>query len=323
MKNLFIISLLFFISCSEIDTLKSSFDESKVTLSLQNINDPAADMYYEAWIRQSGGINASLGLLEKNQDGFGLQTTITHEQNFRGRLVFITIERDNVPGMRFTQAGDTLFTPSSDVVTCSVINGNQGYFSVANGFITNPGDANSLNTEFDLENATASITVFTPTQNGDNERSGIWFTNLTIEDGDTTATNSLHLPAYGNGWLYEAFLSISGQQVSLGKFANPSLPDAVNPYSGPQRNRFTAFPGEDFINNPPAGLSFPLDLSNGVVSVKLTPVYSDGAINMPFSTVLFEGTIPSGYNAGDVIDLNPVLTTLPSGSLTIELDLYN
>ena len=323
MKNILIILFIFIISCSEIDTLKSSFDDSKVTLSLQNLKDPAAGMYYEAWLKPSSGASSSLGLLVKNQDTYELATTITHEQNFEGQLIFISIEKDDVPGMRFTQSGDTLFTPTANVISCCVISANQGEFSSANGFITSPKDANAVTTEFLMENAAASVRIFTPTQSDDDDLSGLWFTEVTIENNDTTISGSINMPGYENGWTYEAFITTSGQKISLGKFVNPFWMDTANPYSGPERNEFTIYPGEDFINNAPSGLSFPLDLSNAVVSVTLTPVFTDTAIVIPFETLLFEGTIPAGYNAGDNVVLDPVLTSLPTGNIKIELDLYN
>jgi len=323
MKNLLIVLLLCVISCSEIDTLKSSFDDSKINISLQNLNDPASGMYYEAWLKPSSGATVSLGLLGKEQNEFTLESTLSHELNFRGQIVFVTIERDDVPGMRFTQGGDTLFSPTNDIVICSVINGNEGAFSVANGFLASPGNVNAVTTEFLMENALATMRLFTPTQDDDNDLGGLWFVDLVIEDGDSTITPGLNIPAFRNGWMYESFIDISGQHISLGKFSNPQLADQSFAFSGPGRNEFTLFPGEDFLNNPPAGMNFPLDLSNGVVSVTLSPVFSDTLINTPFETVLFEGTIPAGYSAGQQVDLQPVLTNLPSGTAQIELDLYN
>jgi len=268
-------------------------------------------------------MSVSLGILEKNPDGYGIESSITHEQNFKGQLVFITIEKDNIPGMRFTTTGDTLFIPSSFVVACCVLNANQGVFSVGNGFITSPGNVNAVTTEFLFEDATAKIRIFTPTQTNDSDLNGLWFTELIVENNDSTIINGLNIPAYNNGWNYEAFVNISGQRISLGKFSDPNKADNSNAYSGSERNAFTSFPGEDFLNNPPAGVTFPLDLSNALVSVSLSPVYSDTSINTPFEATLFEGTIPAGYNAGDLITLDPVLTSLPSGTLNIELDLYN
>lgn len=325
MKRYLILLVLLSFSCSEIETLGSSTELAKLSLSIQEINDPAPGTYYEAWMKSSNGSSESLGLLAKDQNSFVLETSPVQKQIFNNQLIYITIEKDDVPGMRFTESGDTIKAPSGNVVISSVQNANEGVFSLANGFITEPDNDNAVLNEFLFDNADASLIFYTATVDGDDNLSGVWFTHIEIDDTNKIFTSGLNMPAYNNGWLYEAILTIDGQDISMGTFSDPNLKDDSFTHSGPERNSYTSFPGEDFVNDPndpPLGLAFPLDLTAGKISILLHPVYSDTTLATPFETTLFEGSIPSGYAENEELILTRVLNGLPTGSFTIEIDLY-
>jgi len=81
---------------------------------------------------------------------------------------------------------------------------------------------------------------------------------------------SLDLPTLPEGWEYEGWVVINGQPLSTGKFLKVDEADFATPYSGASPG--PAYPGEDFLQNAPAGLTFPLDLSGStaVISVEGT-----------------------------------------------------
>ena len=68
-------------------------------------------------------------------------------------------------------------------------------------------------------------------------------------------TKLYDLPA---GWKYEGWAVINGIPVSTGTFTNISDFDEADPYSSTMPG--PPFPGEDFLINAPAGLTFPTDI---------------------------------------------------------------
>ena len=95
----------------------------------------------------------------------------------------------------------------------------------------------------------------TPSNFGDSQEfSGIWY--LRLSSGLPTKT--LELPTLPQGWKYEGWVVIEGIPVTTGKFIAPAAEDLAAPYSGPQE--WPPYPGEDFLENPPFGLSFPIDI---------------------------------------------------------------
>ena len=127
----------------------------------------------------------------------------------------------------------------------------------------------ALNTNF--ASATGKIILATPTTaTMADELSGLWFIDL--RGGGPAA--GLQLPALPAGWRYEGWAVINGMPVSTGTFMNGNMADAAAPFSGPMPG--PPFPGEDFIMNAPAGLSFPTDLSGGMAVVTVEP-YPDNS----------------------------------------------
>jgi hypothetical protein len=127
----------------------------------------------------------------------------------------------------------------------------------------------ALNTNFST--ATGHFVLATPTTaSSSDELSGIWFIN--ISSGSPAA--GLNLPALPAGWRYEGWALVSGQPVSTGVFMNGNMADNFSGFSGPLGG--PPFPGEDFIMNAPAGLSFPTNLSGGAGVISVEP-YPDNS----------------------------------------------
>jgi len=109
----------------------------------------------------------------------------------------------------------------------------------------------------------------------DNELSGIWFAN----PPDLTSPGLDSLPSLPSGWIFEGWAKHGSVLLSMGKFGARSGPDlAKNYYSGTG----PAFPGEDFLINAPAGITFPFQFSEGdTVMVSLEPE-DDFDLTQPF-----------------------------------------
>ena len=76
------------------------------------------------------------------------------------------------------------------------------------------------------------------------------------------------MPILPVGWKYEGWIS-GGQPVTSGKFISTMGIDEFDGFSGAMSG--PPFPGEDYLFNEPAGLSFPLDLAGSIVVVSIEP----------------------------------------------------
>ena len=75
-----------------------------------------------------------------------------------------------------------------------------------------------------------------------------------------------------------------------------------------------AVPGEDFLANAPAGLTFPVDLSGSQLLVTLEALYGDRV--EPSQLVVLEGTLPTVVG-GEIIHLANQTANFPTGTAVI------
>jgi len=325
--TLFFAILLLF-SCEETTVLGSGDATGRISLTVTGLNAPGDSAWYEAWIswdELEGGNNvrkyASLGILAGSASLYSLETAVEIGGLQRAKEVIITIEPDDVPGMRFTGAGDTLFTPTAFSVIGSTIEANNSVFTIGSQQLLN----------FDFSTLQGSFLLYTPTSPASaNNFAGLWFATLdTTMSTDTTGSvvidstfsEALMLPELTNGWVYEGLVIKGGDTLSTGKFTSPVGADMSFAYSGSRRSAITTFPGEDFINNAPAGLTFPLSLVGAEVQIRLTPTYPAYA-NRPFRLTLMRATI--GQNPvlfeDNMLESDP--SSFPGGDLTIRINVY-
>jgi hypothetical protein len=199
--------------------------------------------------------------------------------------------------------GDVDAVPASTHIVSGAVAGGSAGLSV--------GDGSALGNDF--TDASGSYILATPT-NGDatNENSGIWF--LSLATG--SPAEGLDLPVLPAGWEYEGWAVISGTPVTTGRFTATDVVDFSDPYSGTMAG--PAFPGEDFLVNPPTGLTFPTDLAlagaTAVISIEPEPDDSTA----PFTLKPLVG--PIAANATDHVTYS-ILTNLasfPTGTATIQ-----
>lgn len=103
-----------------------------------------------------------------------------------------------------------------------------------------------------------------------NEKNGIWWEDPTV----TPAVQSVFLPTLPEGWEYEGWVVVNGTPLSTGKFLTADEAGFAAPFSGSQPG--PPFLGEDFLENAPAGLSFPLDLSGALTAISIEPKPDNG-----------------------------------------------
>jgi hypothetical protein len=143
--------------------------------------------------------------------------------------------------------------------------------------------------------ATGTYILATPTDGpGSNERSGVWF----LDASSGSPAPALSLPTLPVGWRYEGWAVINGMPVTAGTFRTATGADMAAPFSGPQSG--PPFPGEDFLRNAPAGLSFPVDLRNDMVVITIEPDPDDSP--MPFVLKPLTAAVPG--TATDHVNLS-------------------
>ncbi|MCH8020848.1 hypothetical protein IH785_13425 [candidate division KSB1 bacterium] len=163
----------------------------------------------------------------------------------------------------------------------------------------------------DFTSASGNYILATPT-NGDNtnENSGIWF--LDLSSGNPA--QGLNLPALPAGWKYEGWAVISGTPVTTGTFTNLAAVDDAAPYSGTQGG--PPFPGEDFLQSAPSGLTFPTDIAGGTAVISIEPSPDDDAA--PFTLKPLVGSIPSPAADHVTYSMSNNASGFPTGSATIK-----
>jgi len=250
MKNL--IQLAFYaiamsllvVSCSD----DNKADTAEFRLDIEGLEDLGADYYYEGWIIVDGA-PVTTGLFKVDAEGNLSESTFAvAEEDLEAATAFVlTIEPspdpDPAPSAVHILAGDI----------------SEGSASLT---VSHPA---AIATDF--TEATGSYILATPTDGGSDtyENSGVWF--LELNNGPQQA---LDIPALPEGWAYEGWAVIDGQPVSTGTFTNASGADASSIYSGTAGG--PPYPGEDFLSNAPAGLSFPTDLAGATVVISVEPV---------------------------------------------------
>lgn len=162
-----------------------------------------------------------------------------------------------------------------------------------------------------LAGAAGRFLLGTPTdEDQENELGGIWFITAPASPG-------LTLPDASLGWIYEAWVSLDGVELSTGKFLGPTGADSANAYSG--TGDAPPFPGEDFLANPPTGLTFPPDLSGASVFITIEPWMGwDTAPDQPFSLRILEAQVPLDAAPQASYEMTPLVGQLPFGSATVQ-----
>lgn len=281
-------TLLFLFSCNNNDEEPQNKD---LTLNLQGLDELGADFVYEGWLIVNGN-PVSTGTF--NDVSFPKTFSVSRDVLDNASKFVLTIEplndSDSNPSNTKIMAGD--FGSDTANLSTAVIG---DYSGVMGKYI-----------------------LATPTNGADtNENSGIWF--LDLPNSMPPPLTGLTLPTLPEGWKYEGWVVINGVPITTGKFTNVNATDEFNGYSGNQplgmpNGNDGFFPGEDFLNNPPASLNFPLNLSGktAVISIEPNPDNS----SLPFTLKPLVGAIPTNATDHVTYMMMSNLTSFPSGTAT-------
>ncbi|UCC78837.1 MAG: anti-sigma factor [Candidatus Zixiibacteriota bacterium] len=259
-----------------------------LTLNLTGLENLGSDYAYEGWILV-GGSPVSTGVFTVDDNGDLSASTfelpLTDLQAATKFILTIEPSPDSDPSPASTHylAGD---------------------FSQGNASLS-VGDAAALGDDFTA--STGTYILATPTNNpSSDENSGIWF--LDLSSGNPA--QGLFLPTLPDGWKYEGWAVIDGTPVTTGTFLSATVGDDSAPYSGPENG--PEFPGEDFLVNAPAGLTFPTDLAGGAAVISIEPDPDNSAA--PFALKPLVGNIPPDATDHMTYEMGNNASAFPAGT---------
>ncbi|MFI1770818.1 anti-sigma factor [Thalassobellus citreus] len=237
---------------------------SELTLNLSGLEALGDDYVYEGWIIVNGAPVST-----------GTFSSVTFPQSF-------TVDADELANatkfvLSIEPAVDSDPDPAATKILAGDFSGDQASVS-SNGIVA------------DFDASSGKYILATPTNGSNNdERSGVWF--LDLSSGSPAV--GLDLPVLPNGWKYEGWSVINGIPLSSGTFTNVDDFDdnaATTLFKGDLGDG-PAFPGEDYLQNAPSGLTFPTDLRGATIVVSVEP-YPDNS-SAPFTLKPLAHVVPS------------------------------
>jgi hypothetical protein len=286
-SKLLLISLLAisFVACDKNDENPNK----DLIVQLSGLPELGGGFQYEGWIIVDGAA-ISTGKFDATGDITITTSKLERSQLEKASTYVLTIEPNPDP-----DSG-----PSSTHIVAGDFSGNT----------TTLGFDHSAALGDDFNSAYGKYVLATPT-NGDNnnEYSGVWWLDIS----NTPFTAGLGLPTLPEGWKYEGWAVIDGTPVSTGTFRDVSAADEAAMFSGDMDGQ--PYPGEDFLKNPPSGLTFPVDLRGGAVVISIEPHPDDSAA--PFFLKPLFDKVPEDATEHTVIEMdNHISETAIIGSAT-------
>jgi len=260
--------------------------------------------YYQAWALIDN-FAYNLGRFNVNSSGQMVDTTGTV---ITGNAISFGLSASVITGIGITiqHADDESSSPSSTHFLGGEVSSGSVSLTVAS--------ENGIYEEFG--NVAGKYILATPTNGTDSdETSGIWY----IDNSSGFSSVGLTMPSFTFGWQYEGWVRIDGKYVSTGTFTSMTGADSSAAYSASTLPA-PDFPGEDFLTDAPAGITFPVDLRGKYVMITLEP-NPDPAVGVPSPFVLLEANI-----ASDAIDhqtynmSSTVSSSLPTGTVTLTVE---
>jgi hypothetical protein len=267
-------------------------------LSFSGLEPLAGGYHYEGWAIIDGAA-VTTGKFNVGSDGSLMTPT---GANIAGGNFDTGMDLEDASAIVITiePAGDTDDIPADTHILAGDVTGGSASLVVGHGA--------ALGDEFLL--ASGAYILATPTNGADtDENSGIWF--LSLDSGAPEA--GLSLPTLPGGWAYEGWVVIDGTPVTSGRFTAPSGADANAPFSGPDAG--PPFPGEDYLQNAPAGLTFPTNLAGGTAVISVEPEPDDSPA--PFTLKPLVGSIPADAVDHRTYALGNNVMSLPTGVAVI------
>jgi hypothetical protein len=289
--------ILFAITGCEYFENSDTLDISTIDVNITNLPALPDSMTYVGWLDSDDYAAIKIFVQDASSDGsINYQSEETLQSLQQAQEFVLTVESKSV-------ANDSDLVPSSRELLAGRFSEATSTLTIGNGTI-------------DFANSKAVFNLATPT-NGPNtdELSGVWF----VDSLSINMVAGLDLPALYKGWIYEGWIQINGQYISTGRFSNPDAADLYAGYSETIAAGYN-FPGEDFLINAPAGLTFPANLSNAQVAISVE--YNDGRTHgtTPFIKI-FEGTIQASAQSGVSYTLQYTDPVFTGGNSIMVVDL--
>ncbi len=261
-------------------------------MNMSNLTQLGADERYEGWLIVNGS-PVSTGIFEVDANGNPSSTSFTVKASDLSAATDYVLSIEPFP--------DTDPAPSAIKIAGGTFSGNNATVNVEH--------AAALGTSFNT--ASGKYILATPTTNDTtDENSGIWFLDLSSGSPMT----GLNLPTLPAGWVYEGWAVINGQPVSSGRFTDVAMEDDHAMFSGSD-NAGPPFPGEDFVTNAPAGLSFPTDIAGGAVVISIEPEPDNSPMPFAFKPLLH--MVSASATDHVTYDLNnQISSNFPMGSVS-------
>lgn len=246
----------------------------RVQLSFEGLEPLHSGFHYEGWVIvdevpiATGKFNVGAGGVLMDLDGNAIANcSFDVSDDLTGATAFVlTIE----------PSADSDPAPAATHILAGDVANNQASLAAGHGAAF--GD--------DFTSTAGQYILATPTNGPEtNEKSGVWF--LSLAGGSPAA--GLDLPTLPDGWRYEGWAVIAGTPVTSGTFVSPSGTDDSAVYSGPEDS--PPFPGEDYVDSAPGGLSFPTDLSGATAVISVEPYPDDDPA--PFALKPLVGQVPA------------------------------
>lgn len=274
-----------FVSCDKDDD--NGPKTKGITLNLTGLEELGSDYVYEGWIIVNGAPVST-----------GTFSSVTFPQTF-------TVGEDDLDAattfvLSIEPAVDLDPAPAATKI-------------LAGDFSGNSASVNSNGIVGDFSSSAGTYILATPTDMDDtNEESGVWF----LDNSSGSPMVGLDLPTLSDGWKYEGWVVMSTGPVSTGTFSSVDAADdnaATSNFKGDAGNG-PGYPGEDYLQNAPAGLTFPTDLKGTTVVISVEP--SPDNSPAPFTLKPLAHAVPNdamnhtaiGMGAGPVGELNGTVT---------------
>ncbi|MFZ1529543.1 MAG: anti-sigma factor [Ferruginibacter sp.] len=278
--------ILSLISCKKDD----NNSKANLRLTISGLEDLGSNARYEGWIMVNGS-PVSTGIFTVNSSGTLSQTSFEVDKAALTAATAFVLTVEPFP--------DNSAAPSEQKLMGGDFNGSNASASINHAAAFNQNFSSAIG-KYILATPTTTSTT--------DELSGVWF----IDNSSGSPMAGLSLPALPAGWKYEGWALINGKPVSTGVITSASSADSFSGYSGTAGT--PPFPGEDFIMNAPAGLSFPADLSGGLAVISVEP-FPDNSPH-PFLLKPLVGNIPASPMQHFVYNMNVNSGSFPSGTIT-------
>lgn len=230
---------------------------------------------YQAWAIVDGGPVGSV-VFNVNEDGQFLNNLgqiVSRTLSMSGNVAKATSVFLTVNGK-----GASAVTPSNRILMAGDVEDGSVSLSISHSLALGSELSGPFSGGFQL----ASISDTDPT----NELDGLWFGT----GSGSLLTPTLSLPELPEEWTYEGWVELAdGTLLSTGTFRRGNRVDDSNPHGFPD---VPHVPGEDFLFDPPSGVTFPPDLSGARVFITVEMALDDN-VDTPFAIRLLEGVVPS------------------------------